>query len=548
MEVKNNALLLLLVILTMGTALGQNRYAVHYKFKPQENFSLDNPIDFLSPESVDRKSRYGIALDSLDFPVSEKNIEKISPLVVDILYHSNWLNASIVIATPEAIEQILNLDIVDDVVLAAPGFVPQARVSPKSGEKSFSINLRSKKFKSDASPFEFQNQLLGIPDMHEEGFRGKGVTVAVFDAGFPGVNTIPALSHIIENNQLIGGKNFVHPWDEDIFRYNQHGANVLSLIASNDPETLLAGAPDANFILCITEEVPTEYRIEEYNWVKAAEYSDSLGVDIINSSLGYWDFDDPEMDYSFEDLDGETALITKGAKIASEKGILVVTSVGNYGSRGASSLTAPADAKGIIAVGSVNADFERSVFSSQGPTVDGRLKPELTTNGNQVWLIRSNGNLARASGTSFSAPQIAALAAGLWEARPEWNKDKIMKALIESADNFESPNNDFGYGIPNFRKAYMGEILNIITVEKEDDWKVYPNPITGSSLFVNFGDWHQGDFSLTDMQGKVLTQVTVQRNTLKEPFQIDLPGLNKGMYIVEMHAGNQVRRTKLLKK
>lgn len=547
MVVKNYVLILLIGLLAMGSAVGQNRYAIHYKFKPQTTYSLDNPSEFLSPMAVERKSRFGVTLDSLDLPVSTKNIEKINPLIIDILYHSNWLNASIVIANPEAIEQILDLDIIEDVVLAAPGFVENGRISTKTGEKGFSFNLKSKKNKSEGAPFEFQNQLLGIPEMHEEGYRGKGVTVAVFDAGFPGVNTIPALSHIIEEGRLLGGKNFVHPWDEDIFKYNQHGSNVLSLIASNDPESLLAGAPESNYILCITEEVPTEFRIEEYNWVKAAEYSDSLGVDIINSSLGYWDFDDPEMDYIFEDMDGETALITKGANIASDKGILVVTSVGNYGSRGASSLTAPADAKGIIAVGSVNGDLERSAFSSQGPTADGRVKPELTTNGNQVWLIRSNGNLGRATGTSFSAPQIAALAAGLWQAKPDWNKEKMLNALLESADNFESPDNDFGYGIPNFTKAYLGEILNIPLEEKEEDWKVFPNPISGNSLFINFGNNQQGEFSLFDMQGKVLSQLKVKRNSPKEPFLIDLPVLSNGMYIVEMQAGNQVRRTKLLK-
>lgn len=540
--------MLLFAILYAGLASGQNRYAVHYKYKPHDVFALDNPSDYLSPMAVERKSRFNIPLDSLDLPVSPANIEKVQPMVMEILYHSNWLNASVVIANPEEIEEILDLDIVEDVILVAPGFVPQGRVSNKSGEKSFNLNLKGMKNKSDAAPFEFQNQLLGIPEMHGEGFKGEGVTVAVFDAGFPGVNTLPALSHILENGRLIGGKNFVHPWDSDIFKYNQHGSNVLSLIASNDPQTLLAGAPEANYILCITEEVPTEYRIEEYNWVKAAEFADSLGVDIINSSLGYLDFDDPSMDYTVDDLDGETALITKGANIASQKGILVITSVGNYGARGASSLTAPADAKGILSIGSVNNNLERSGFSSQGPTADGRVKPELTTNGEQVYLMRSNGNLGRSNGTSFSAPQIAALAAGLWQARPEWNKDKIYQALLESADNFEDPDNDFGYGIPNFTKAYMGEVLNIITVENEEDWKVFPNPITGTSLFVNFGNLHQGEFSLMDLQGKLIARHSVQRSSIKEPFQVELPMLSNGLYIVELQAGNKIKRTKLIKK
>ncbi|RPA69625.1 T9SS C-terminal target domain-containing protein [Cyclobacteriaceae bacterium YHN15] len=543
-----SALLFSWMLLIGLQAMGQNRYAIHYKYKPQDFFTLEEPVLFLTSKALERRDRQGIALDSLDLPVSQKYIDQVSPFVKQVLYHSNWLNASIVIADQESIEEIKGFDFVDHVVLAAPGYVPEGKISTRVNGKS-GINKNSKgKTNTLEAPFDYQNSLLGIHEMHEEGFRGKGVTIAVFDAGFPGVDQIPGFSHLFENNQLLGTKDFVHVWNKNVYSKNQHGTNVLSLLASDDPELLLSGAPEADYILCITEEVSTEYRIEEYNWVKAAEFADSLGVDIINSSLGYWDFDDESMNYTFEDLDGESALVSKGASLAGNKGILVVTSAGNYGNRGSSSITAPADSKGILSVGATNVSMERASFSSQGPTFDGRIKPEVSTYGEQVWLLRSSGNLGRASGTSFSSPQIAALAAGLWQARPEWTKDELIGRILESSSLSALPDNSLGYGIPNFFRALYGEILSIDQKENEEVWKIFPNPLIGTDLFVRFGNQTESEFYLIDIQGKVLQRSNVRRASLQDPYYVPISVIPSGVYIVEMQAGSEVRRTKLIKR
>jgi subtilisin family serine protease len=502
----------------------------------------------LSAKSIDRRARQGIEPDSLDLPVSQKYVDLVVPKVQDILYHSHWLNASVVIASEESIEEIKAFDFVEQVVLAAPGYVPEGRINERVNRKS-GINRNSKNTAGmSEAPFDFQNSLLGIHEMHEEGFKGKGITIAVFDAGFPGVDQIPGFNHLFQNNQLVGAKDFVHVWNKNVFSKNQHGTNVLSLLASNDPELLLAGAPESDYILCITEEVPTEYRVEEYNWIKAAEYADSLGVDIINSSLGYWDFDDENMNYSLDDLNGETALISKGATIAGNKGILVVTSAGNYGNRGISSITAPADAKGILSVGATNVSMERASFSSQGPTADGRIKPDVSTFGEQVWLVRSSGNLGMASGTSFSSPQIAALAAGLWQARPEWTKNELIERILESSSVSENPDNLIGFGIPNFLRAYYGEILSIGSEEKGEVWKVYPNPLSGTDLFVRFGNKTESEFSLIDLQGKIVQQSSVRRTSVKEPFYVSIQDIPSGVYFLELQTGTEIKRTKLIKR
>jgi serine protease AprX len=542
----NKYFLLLLAILVSGTVLAQNRYAVHFKFKPQELYSFNNPQEFLTEKSLERRQRQQIALDSLDFPVSKKYTDAIQSSVDLILYNSHWLNASIVTANPENIPVLESLPFVEKVVFIAPGNFSKARLgfNSKAG-LNVNFNIKSKK---NSAPYDFQNQVLGIPQMHEAGFKGKGITIAVFDAGFPGVNQVAALAHLFENNQIVGTRDFVHIGNNDVYSKNQHGTNVLSLIAAYDQEFLVSGAPESDYILCITEDVPTEYRIEEYNWVKAAEYADSLGVDIINSSLGYWDFDDPSMDYTINDLDGETAVVTIGASVAANKGILVVTSAGNYGTRGESSLTAPADAKGILAIGAVKSDLTRSSFSSRGPTADGRIKPDVSAFGEQVWVIRSNGVASRGNGTSFSAPQVTALAAGLWQGRPEWTKDDLVENLIRSAHQVEAPDNLLGYGIPDFYKAYFGEILDIVTVDREGHWKVYPNPIEGTDLFISFGSNLKGEFSLIDMHGKIIKREILTRTDLQIPFEVNLPEIRNGVYFVQMQSGKKIQRTKLMKR
>jgi len=544
----NRLLISVFCFFVVSVSFGQNRYAVYFKYKPQESYSLNRPSEFLSAAAVARREKFQIPVDSLDLPLAAKYVTEIALKSNKVLYQINWFNAAIVEASPENVADITSLPFVDKVVLAAPGGNSSGRISNGFSTKtgaSVSLNPGSK---TETSPYSFQNDLLGIPVMHGEGFKGKGITIAVFDAGFPGVNTISAFSHLFTNNQIVATGDFAHIGNTNVYKFNQHGTNSLSLIAANQESLLISGAPDSKYILGITEDVPTEYRIEEYNWVRAASWADSLGADIISSSLGYWDFDDPSMDYSKEDMDGKTATITKGASIASNKGILVVTSAGNYGSRGPASIVAPADAAGILAVGAVTAQLGRAGFSSQGATADGRFKPDVVAFGNNVQLIRSNGTLGPSSGTSFSAPQIAALAAGLWEARPDWTKDDLINYILKSSSQYENPDNLLGYGIPDFSKAYYGEILSVLTLGKESDFKVYPNPLNGGDLFIQFGKGLTGEFSLFDVSGKEIQRVEIQRVSVSQPFEIRLPEIPKGMFLVQMQSGREIKRTKLLKR
>lgn len=535
-------------------AQAQDRYAVHFKYKPQSGLSLQNPQDFLTSKAIQRRIREGLQADSLDLPVSSKYLDEVKEIANYVLYASKWMNAAILVTDAAGVTKLEALPFVEKVELVAKGFLsnPGARIKYKIyASVTLETNCDSSKLNTRElaltnTNYDFQNQLIGIDKMHEEGYTGKGVSIAVFDAGFPGTNTASPFSHLFTNNQIIGQRDFVRPWNAEVFMDNQHGTNVLSLIAANEPSKLVSGAYDSDYILVITEEVATEYRVEEFNWVRGAEYADSLGVDIINSSVGYWDFDDPSMDYSVKDLDGKTAVITKGATIAAQKGILIVNSIGNYGARGVSSLVAPADANGILSIGSVNTNLSRSGFSSQGPTGDGRLKPELVAFGASPILIRSNGTAGGSSGTSFSAPQVAAMAAGLWEAKPEWTKDKLIENLLRSATQYENPDNLLGYGIPNFYQALYGEIL---AVEEEEnlEWKVYPNPLATDEISIHFGKGLSSTFELIDLTGKTLIQNELSRIDPRFPYRVQLNGIKPGLYLIQMREGAYIKQTKLIR-
>lgn len=528
----------------------QDRYAVHYRHKSQSTYSLADPQAFLTQKALDRRGREGVATDSLDLPVSQNYIDRISKIAKSVLYSSKWLNASVIVADQADIKAIAALPFVEKVVLVAEGYLSRENLRTGIGTDTSKVRKflppeksTSKLLAVHENAYDFQNKLLGIAQMHKDGYTGKGVMIAVFDAGFPGTDIAVPLAHL-QNGQIIAEKDFVRPWNNNVYSGHQHGTNVLSIIASNQPGVMVGGAYGAGFFLAVTEETATEFRVEEYNWVRAAEYADSLGVDIICSSLGYFDFDDPDMNYSMEELDGKTTVISQAAALAAHRGILVVNSAGNSGPA-ATTLTAPADVDGILAIGSVEKDLKVSNFSSRGPTGDGRLKPDLAAFGSSTALILSDGTLGYSSGTSFSTPQVAALAAGLWEAKPDWTKDKLIQNLVSTATQADDPDNDIGYGIPDFRAALYGKVLGIDDTGEPVTWKIFPNPLSNGELSIFFGTDLESNFSLIDLSGKHIIRRELSRSSTKKPFRLSLQGLEPGLYIVRMQDENLIKQSKL---
>ena len=317
--------------------------------------------------------------------------------------------------------------------------------------------------------------MLGIHSMHEADYTGEGIIIAILDSGFPGVNTLSAFEHLLSEGRIMQdvSLDFVHN-TPDVFQYDDHGTEVMSVMAAQVPDAFIGGAYGATFQLFVTEEVPTEYRVEEYNWLFAAERADSAGADIIHSSLGYYDFDDASMNYSVEQMDGQTTVVTRAAQWAADRGILVVTSAGNEGNISSwRMVSAPADGRDVLAVGGVNSNFQKTGSSSTGPTADNRIKPDLAALGAGVKVVRATGQISTSSGTSLAAPLVTSLAAGLWQRYPELSNTELIELLKETASQANQPDNLLGYGIPNYTA-----VVNFREQTPQTElFAVFPNPL-----------------------------------------------------------------------
>jgi subtilisin family serine protease len=431
----------------------EKKYLLYLKDKKDNGYNIKNPESFLTQKALERRKKQNISIEEQDLPVSNLYIENIKRTGAKIWYTSRWLNAIMVEADDKTLENIKKLNF----ILPNITYLSPAKFSYKEAEKFESIPLKplqnSLEIKSDEDYGISINQIkmIGANKMHADGHRGKNMVIAVFDSGFLNANKIEPLSHLFKNQQILGTFDFVLN-KKDVYTGGEHGLNVLSTIASFDKD-LIGTAPEAHFYLFRTEDANSEYRVEEFNWLVAAEKADSLGVDVINSSLGYNDFNDNTMNYTHKNLDGKTSICSKAATIAAKKGILVVSSAGNEGNDDWQKISMPADADLILTVGAVNEDGDYASFSSLGPTADNRQKPNVMAQGAPSVVASSSGKIKRNSGTSFSSPIIAGFAASFWGAFPKLKNQEVIEILEKSASQSQNPDNKLGYGIPNYEKA-----------------------------------------------------------------------------------------------
>ncbi|MEM8895580.1 MAG: S8 family serine peptidase, partial [Bacteroidota bacterium] len=427
----------------------ENRYIIFFSDKEGTPYSIEKPEEFLSEKAIERRIKQGLAINETDLPVSPEYIAGVNALGVRVWYTSSWFNLGLVQVSPSLEERLLEEPYIDSVALVAAGERLTNNMSNFTWPTTFEEPTSNR-------TTENQNQLLGIEAMHAAGFQGQDMLIAVFDGGFQGTNISSTFRHIFENEQLIDYHDYVSH-GKDIFTYDDHGTSVLSTTGAFLEDQYVGTAYLADYALFVTEEASAENRIEEYNWLFAAERADSLGVDIINTSVGYsTGFSDESMNYEYADLDGSTTVITRAANMASDKGILVVCSAGNEGNDPWQFVTAPADGENVLAVGSISSNENLSSFSSLGPTPDGRIKPDVVAMGSQVTIVVSSGNISAGGGTSYSSPQIAGLAAALWQAKPNSTNLEIIADIKASGDRASLPDNEYGFGLPNFERALNG--------------------------------------------------------------------------------------------
>lgn len=415
-------------------------------------FSLDHPEKFLSQKSIERRRKQHLGLDSTDLPVSPVYIAGISATGCNVVSMSKWNNTVVVsVKDTSRIDAVRKMPFVRDarLVWTSPDSVDAPEARPKYHKE---LVLHDTVNATRYGAADGQLRMLGIQKLHAEGFRGKGMTIAVLDAGFLNADLIPALRDI----NLVGFADFVVPASKSIFSEMEHGMQVLSVMATNVPGVYVGAAPDAAYWLLRCEDEETEQPVEEDWWAAAAEYADSVGVDVINSSMGFHDYDNPLDSYRYWQQDGKTALISRTASMLARKGIVLVNSCGNDGMSTWKKIVFPVDAFDILSVGAVTAERRNAAFSSLGPTADGRVKPDVMAQGSPVSVVSERGTLVSSVGTSFAAPLISGMVACLWQKYPEKTAIEIINLVRSLGDNVQHPDNVYGYGVPVYGSEKSG--------------------------------------------------------------------------------------------
>lgn len=455
-------LILLLLRFADDVCAQYSKHVIFFTDKNETSFSLNNPSAFLSAKSIARKTRYQVPIDSNDLPVVQRYVDSVRLAgVVTILGRSRWLNAVIIQTTDAAALQKINsfpfVKKRDSVALKSGSTILQQPAKLPTINPLGPLNYaRTSQTTADTFNYGASSNQIKIHKgefLHNIGARGQTMSIAFLDAGFTGFQTNRFFDSARNRNQILGTWDFVSG-NSNVNEDHPHGLNCFSIVAAYIPGTFVGSCPEASYYLLRTEDAPTEQIIEEYNWVLGAEYADSAGADLISSSLGYTAFDNPVYDHSYADMNGNTTVISRMADLAAKKGILVVNSAGNDGSGSWRYIGAPADGDSVLSVGAVNNSGIIASFSSYGPTSDGQIKPDVVSVGSGTVLSNTSGNTTTGSGTSFSCPNMAGLAACLWQLFPEFNNWKIITTLRQSADRFNTPHEQYGYGLPNMKKAF----------------------------------------------------------------------------------------------
>jgi hypothetical protein len=507
------------------------QYAVHFKDKKNTPYSINNPLEYLSQRAIDRRNKYGIAVTEEDLPVNPDYIEHINMIGAYVTNVSKWSNSVLVYAEESMLNAIGNLDFVEKIVYVKPaeGKYQKYDIHPKWTNETYE-NVNATKHNFDYGYALGQIEQLNGVTVHKQGYAGEGVIIAVLDAGFQNADKITGFAHLFESGRIVMEKNVVEPnisvCDPEI---HWHGTSVLSCMGGYLEGEYVGTAPKASYALIRTEDAPTEFLIEEYFWMIGAEAADSLGADIINSSLGYTTFDDPMMDHKYSDMDGKTAISSIAAKMAVERGVFVTNSAGNNNGDSFPWVGSPADAPEALALGAVDLSGVIAYFSSIGPNGVGYPKPDVVACGLGAAVLFPDNSIGLASGTSFASPITCGMVACIIGAAPNKTPDQILKAVQQSANRYPEHDIQYGYGIPNFGKVL--DALGVYDYEHKTGSKLiyYPNPVN-DKLYVSNPDAIIKNIELYDITGRMIKQVAAGAHQTS----VNVKDMSKGFIFVKV--------------
>ena len=545
---KLSLLLIALVAVVFAKAqIATNTYWVQFTDKNDSPYSIDAPEEYLSQRALDRRARLGIAIDEYDIPVNPQYLQAVADCGATLINPSKWLNGVTIYTSSSAVIEAINaLDFVE--VVRNCENHPEAQLRK---EENLSFEMKNSGLARNAKDFyggaHDQVYQLKVNQLHDMGYDGTGVVIAVLDGGFEGTDIHSCFDNMRQEGRLLGTREFVYG-STSVYTQSTHGTSCLSTMGAYDPNNMVGTAPKASYYLFHTEDGDQENIIEEYNWVSGAEYADSLGVDVCSTSLGYIDFDMSQWNHPLEHYDGHTAPMTIGAEIAASRGIICMNSAGNEYD-GYCTLGIPADAEHILTVGAVDANGNRADFSSVGPTYDGRIKPDVMAMGEDTYVASGNpggwwGDYYNGSGTSFSCPVLAGAVACLRQAFPYASVQEICDVVRQCGNRADNPDSKYGYGIPDFSAAF--EVLHVddTFTAQNNILSVFPNPSKGE-VHIRLNEVSIAELSVYDVMGHLLK--TYHFNGLNHTsFERYLNDLSNGVYFIKADAEQGSQTVKLI--
>ena len=540
-------LLILCSILTSANLYaqksGKGSYFVQFTDKNNSPYSLNDTLEIISQRSLDRRAKNHAPFTIEDLPPNPAYIDSLRSKGARIMFTSRWFNSATI---------AVDTDLVMLEIAKLPFIKLYQKVYRRKGGNTQTVNSTDEIMRRTSyGQSSKQISMLHGDYLHQQGFKGQGILIAVLDGGFYRVDKLEAFSYLRENNRILATHNFVSGKDS-VYADATHGMLVLSSMAGQLSGKLYGTAPEASYILLESENTATEYPIEEDAWVAAAEYADSAGADVINSSLGYTKFDDPTMSHTYADMNGHTNRSSIGANIAFSKGILVVCSAGNDGANMWHYISSPADGDSVLAIGAVNNMERPASFSSYGPSSDGDVKPNVAAMGVETVVASlTDGEVTTVNGTSLSSPILCGVAACLMSAFPDKTNNEIKDVIQKSAHLYPNSDPQMGYGIPNFKMAY--EMLSLTKNVKAEEFKLlelYPNPYANDVIISLYTKNESKVFvTMYDNVGRTIyhKEYMSSKNNV-DKMSISVSGdLNPGVYTLIINSNNWTIKKKLVK-
>jgi len=541
LKYKVRFIMLFLLFLTISAQAVGTSYYFYVQFTDKNNspYSISNPSEYLSARAIARRASRAPGIDSTDLPVNPNYLTQVESLGVTIHNRSKWMNGiTVLVSDSGTMSQVRTLSFVRfvqytgkiDAALPVSSIKKSVKASPDYGSATIQIDQLNGKY------------------LHNLGYRGKGILIGVIDAGFNNVNVNPAFDSLHLQNRLLGTKDIIKP-NSNIYAEDAHGANVLSIMAGNLPGQYLGSAPDASFWLIRTEYAPSEYLVETDFWCSGIEFADSVGVDVVNSSLGYTQFDDVSMNFTYADMNGKVSRASRAAGLAAKKGIIVCISAGNDGNKAWKYIGSPADAEGIVAVGAVASTGLPSNFSSFGPSSDNRVKPEICSMGSLTSYVNTAGSTFSGNGTSYASPVMAGMMACFLQASkttyPPCDLDTMLKAVFESGSLYAGPTAQMGYGIPNFQTALaklpfvnalkVSETSEVVIAFEETDRTLHIRLLNG-----------QNSVGKTIRVYSVTGSLQIEQPVTEPETVLHTDKLNQGMYVVSVFGNGETSSQKVI--